>query len=77
MTVCQNQEETEMVKRSPKNLRSHNLTKENLSIQTKPTDSYTDELIKSLSEKRENRRAIKVWEWEQVRRNTPQMRDAA
>lgn len=66
-----------MVKRSPKNLRSHNLTKENLSIQTKSTDSYTDELIKSLSEKRENRRAIKVWEWEQVRRNTPQMREAA
>ena len=66
-----------MVKRSQKNLRSHNLNRENLSTLVKSADSYADELIKSLSEKRENRRAIKVWEWEQVRRNTPPMRDAA
>ena len=65
-----------MVKRSQKNLRSHNLTRETLSIPLKSADSYTDELINTLSQKRENRRALKVWEWEQTRRNTPQMRDA-
>ena len=64
-----------MVKRSPNNLRKSN--REKLSAPIKLPDSYTDELIKSLSEKRENRRAVKVWEWEQVRRNTPQMRDVA
>jgi hypothetical protein len=64
-----------MVKRSPKNIRSHKLSRE--ALLTKSADSFTDELIKSLSEKRENRRAAKVWEWEQVRRNTPPMLDAA
>ena len=66
-----------MVKRNPKNIRSHNLTRENLSASTKPADSYADELIKSLSEKRENRRAKQTWEWEQVRRNSAFLRDAA
>lgn len=66
-----------MVKRSPKNLRNHNLTRENLSAPIKLSDSYTDELIKSLSEKRENRRAKQTWEWEQVRRNTANLRDVA
>lgn len=66
-----------MVKRSPKNIRSHNLTKENFSTSLKSAESYTDELIKLLSEKRENRRAKQTWEWEQVRRNTANLRDAA
>ncbi|MEK7722870.1 MAG: hypothetical protein AAB336_00840 [Acidobacteriota bacterium] len=66
-----------MVKRNPKNIRSHNLIRENLSASTKPADSYADELIKSLSEKRENRRAKQTWEWEQVRRNSAFLRDAA
>jgi hypothetical protein len=66
-----------MVKRSPKNLRQHSLTRENLSPLIKSADSYTDDLIKSLSEKRENRRAVKVWEWELARRNTSQLRDVA
>jgi hypothetical protein len=66
-----------MVKRSPKNIRSHNLNRENLSTLVKSADSYADELIKSLSEKRENRRAKQTWEWEQVRRNTTSRRDAA
>ena len=65
-----------MVKQSPKNLHSHNLSRENLSKRIKTSESYADELIKSLSEKRENRRAKQTWEWEQVRRNTANLRDA-
>lgn len=66
-----------MVKRSQKNLRSHNLNRENLSTLVKSADSYADELIKLLSEKRENRRALKVWEWELTRRNNSNLRDVA
>ena len=66
-----------MVKQNPKNIRNRNLIKENLSLSLKPTDSYADELIKSLSEKRENKRAKQTWEWEQVRRNSSILRDAA
>lgn len=66
-----------MVKRSPKNSRSHNLSKETYSTSLKLSQSYADELIKSLSEKRENRRAKQTWEWEQVRRNTSNLRDVA
>ena len=66
-----------MVKRSPKISRSHNLSKETYSTSLKLSESYADELIKSLSEKRENRRAKQTWEWEQVRRSTANLRDAA
>lgn len=64
-----------MVKQSQKNLRNHNLNRETPSPLVKTADSYTDELIKSLSEKRENRRAKQIWEWEQVRRNSIKLRD--
>lgn len=66
-----------MVKRSQKNLRNHKLNRETLSTSIKSADSYADELIKSLSEKRENRRAKQTWEWEQVRRKTAQLQTAA
>ena len=66
-----------MIKQNPKNIRNRNLTKENISLSLKPTDSYADELIKSLSEKRENRRAKQTWEWEQVRRKTAQLQTSA
>lgn len=66
-----------MVKPNKTNIRNRNLNKETLSPLVKSVDSYTDELIKSLSEKRENRRAKQTWEWEQVRRNSSKLRDAA
>lgn len=62
-----------MIKQNPKNIRNRNLTKENISLALKSTDSYADDLIKSLSEKRENRRAKQTWEWEQLRRKTAQI----
>ncbi|MBX7171686.1 MAG: hypothetical protein K1X72_12070 [Pyrinomonadaceae bacterium] len=66
-----------MVKPNKANIRNRNLNKETLSPLVKSVDSYTDELIKSLSEKRENRRAKQTWEWEQVRRNSAKLREAA
>lgn len=66
-----------MVKQNKTNIRNRNLHKETLSPLVKSADSYTDDLIKSLSEKRENRRAKQTWEWEQVRRNLNKLREAA
>ncbi len=66
-----------MVKPNKTNIRNRNLNKETLSPLVKSVESYTDELIKSLSEKCENRRAKQTWEWEQVRRNSSKLRDAA
>lgn len=66
-----------MVKQNKINIRNHNLIKENLSAPIISADSYADELINLLSEKRENRRAKQAWEWEQVRRKSAKLRDAA
>ena len=66
-----------MVKQNKTNIRNRNLHQETLSPLVKSADSYTDELIKSLSEKRENRRAKQTWEWEQVRRNSNKLREVA
>jgi hypothetical protein len=66
-----------MVKQNKVNIRKHSSNQDNLSKLVKSADSYEDELIKSLSEKRENRRAKQTWEWEQVRRNSIIMRDTA
>lgn len=64
-----------MVKQNKTNIRNRNLQTETLSPLVKSADSYTDELIKSLAEKRENRRAKQTWEWEQVRRNSNNLRE--
>lgn len=63
-----------MVKRSQNNSRSHNFKPDSYSLTVKNADSLADELIRSLSEKRENIRAKQTWEWEQVRRNTSNLR---
>lgn len=59
------------------NIRKNNSNKENLSPLVKSADSYEDELINSLSQKRENRRAEQTWQWETVRRNIAKLRDVA
>ena len=66
-----------MVKQNKTNIRNHNLHQETLSPLVKTADSYADELIKTLSNKRENRRAKQAWEWEQVRRNSNKLREVA
>lgn len=66
-----------MVKQSKSNIRNHNSNKENLSPLVKSADSYEDDLINSLSQKRENRRAMQTWQWETVRRNSAKLRDSA
>jgi hypothetical protein len=63
-----------MVKQNKFIIRNHNLQTETLSQLVKFSDTYTDELINSLSNKRENRRAKQTWEWEQVRRNSSILR---
>lgn len=64
-----------MVKQSKTNIRN-NRHKENLAPLVKSAESYEDELINSLSQKRENRRAQQTWLWETVRRNAVKLRDA-
>ncbi len=59
-----------MVKQSKINIRNNNKHKENIAALVKPTESHEDELINSLSKKRENRRAQQTWHWETVRRNS-------
>lgn len=67
-----------MVKQNELNSRNQNLSRGNmLPPISKSADSPEDELINSLSNRRENRRAKQTWEWEQVRRNLTKLRDIA
>ena len=67
-----------MVKQNELNSRNRNLSRGNMPPPiSKSADSPEDELINSLSNKRENRRAKQTWEWEQVRRNLTKLRDIA
>lgn len=65
-----------MVKQNKTNIRNHSKRTENLSPLVKSADSYEDDLINSLSQKRENRRAMQTWQWETVRRNAAKLRDS-
>lgn len=59
-----------MVKRLNKtSVRNSNPNPKPLSRQ-KTVEFYEDDLIQSLSQKHENRRAIQTWQWELARRNS-------
>lgn len=67
-----------MVKQNETNTRNRNLNRGKMPHSlAKSADSPEDELINSLSNKRENRRAKQTWEWEQVRRNSNKLRELA
>ena len=67
-----------MVKQNKLTSHNRNLNRGNMPHSlAKSADSPEDELINSLSNKRENRRAKQTWEWEQVRRNSNKLRDVA